>query len=241
MIYFSKLLSFSLLFFLCYINTLYSQIPSSPKSKLVVNKQSTILEKEISKKGLRLGSPIFIRIFKQTEELELWIFSQKTEKFELFKVYPICTYGSEGLGPKLKEGDNFAPEGFYFVPKSQLNPYSSFHLSFNLGYPNKYDRIKNRTGSALMVHGGCASVGCYAMTDPAIEEIYTIVYKALESGQNYFRVHCFPFRMTDKNLKKFKNNRWFSFWKNLKEGYDYFELKKLPPDTDVKNGVYVFE
>ncbi len=187
---------------------------------------------------MALGSEVFIRLFKQEEVLELWV--KNGSQFELFKSYKICTYGSEGLGPKLKEGDGKAPEGFYYVKKQQLNPNSSYHLSFNLGFPNKYDRAHGRTGSALMVHGNCVSVGCYAMTDNKIEEIYTIVHQALINGQTFFRVHIFPFKMSQKNMLKHKDSQWFGFWKNLKQGYDYFEKTHIPPNVEVSNNLYIF-
>ena len=145
------------------------------------------------------------------------------------------------LGPKLKEGDGQAPEGFYFVPPSHMNPKSRFHLSFNLGYPNAYDRANGRTGSALMVHGGQASVGCFAMTDPKVEEIYALAEAALRNGQRFFRVHSFPFRMTDGNLARHPASRWQPFWLNLKEGYDFFEDSGLPPDVVVGNMRYSFK
>jgi len=171
--------------------------------------------------------------------LEVWI-ENNQQKYELFKVYDICTFSGD-LGPKLKQGDRQSPEGFYFVKPNQLNPWSRFHLSFNLGYPNKYDRVHGRTGSALMVHGNCVSVGCYAMTDQYIDEIYALVNAALLNGQPFFRVHSFPFKMSDRRMAKEKNNRWYAFWKNLKEGYDDFELNRVPPNVEVNAGNYVFD
>ena len=140
--------------------------------------------------------------------------------------------------PKLWVGDKQSPEGFYFVKPSALNPYSQFHLSFNLGYPNAYDRANGRTGSDLMVHGNCVSMGCYAMTDRKIEEIWTLIDAAFRGGQKFFRVHAFPFKMNEKNMKKYRDHDWIDFWRNLKEGYDYFENKKIPPDITVKNKQY---
>ncbi len=198
-----------------------------------------MLIKQATDAGLRFGAPVYIRIFKESKELEVWL--KKDDSFALFKTYPICTYGYGSLGPKLRQGDGQAPEGFYFVTPGRLNPYSKFHLSFNLGYPNQYDRRHGRSGSALMVHGDCVSIGCYAMTDPAIEEIYALVDAAFRNGQPFFRVHIFPFRMTQENMKKHGESEWRSFWKNLKQGYDFFEAQEnVPPDVQVINSEYVF-
>jgi len=214
-------------------------IPSSNRSQSAITTQTPLLEKQFEQMQLELGNPVYIRIFKQEAQLEIWI--KDEAEFKLFNTYPICTFGFGGLGPKLAEGDGKAPEGFYFVKANQLNPYSSYHLSFNLGYPNAYDRAHNRTGSALMVHGNCVSVGCYAMTDAKIEEIYTIVDAALNKGQDYFRVHVFPFKMSDENMIKHKDSQWIGFWENLKEGYDYFDNNNHnPPNVLVKNKTYIF-
>lgn len=221
------------------------EIPSSPLSKSVIQAQKPLLKAQIKLlsdslglKNLQLGNAIFIRIFKESQELEMWI--QANEKFVLFKTYKICTYGGKGIGPKIKQGDGKAPEGFYFVKANQMNPYSKYHLSFNLGYPNAYDKSHKRTGSALMVHGECVSIGCFAMQNANIEEIYTLAHLALENGKDFFRVHIFPFCMTEENLQKQKNSKWFDFWKNLKEGYDFFEKNNFPPDVIVQNKKYKF-
>ncbi len=215
------------------------QIPTSPRAQKGIARVAPDLKKELSKAKLEYGAPIFIRIFKEEKELEVWI--KKTDNYILFKIYPICTYGSAGLGPKTKQGDCKAPEGFYFIKPSSLNPVSNFHLAFNLGYPNRYDRAHKRTGSALMVHGSCVSIGCYAMTDAGIEEIYALADAALRNGQRFFRVHIFPFRMSNENMGKHKKSKWYAFWENLKEGYDFFENNgNIPPNVEVKNKKYVF-
>ena len=217
-----------------------NNLPTSVRAHKVIEQQTPLLEAEFRKKDLKLGNPIFIHIFKQEAELEMWV--KNGTGFKLFKTYPICTFGFGGLGPKLAEGDGKAPEGFYYVTPQQLNPYSSYHLSFNLGYPNAYDRAHNRTGSALMVHGNCVSVGCYAMTDAKIDEIYTIAHAALSKGQDFFRVHVFPFKMTVANIQKHKDSQWFKFWQNLKQGYDYFEQNNhIPPNVLIDNNQYIFE
>lgn len=217
-----------------------NKLPSSVRSEKSIKNVLPTLNKELSVKSLSLGANIYIRIFKQEDELEVWLKDKNSKHFKLFKTYPICTF-SGSLGPKLKEGDHQSPEGFYFVKPNQMNPYSQFHLSFNLGYPNAYDRYHKRTGSALMVHGNCVSIGCYAMTDPLIEEIYALANAALKGGQKYFRVHAFPFRMNSLNMDLHKHNKWHSFWLNLKDGYDFFEKNKFPPNVTVANGVYQFD
>jgi len=202
-------------------------------------KQDTVpeLKKQLSEKEINLGSPIFIRIFKASSELEVWI--KEGEEFQLLKTYPICYFSGE-LGPKLKEGDKQSPEGFYAVSARQMNPNSSYHLAFNIGFPNKFDRAHHRTGSYLMVHGSCVSIGCYAVTDKGIEEIYLFADAALNNGQSFFRVHIFPFRMNESNMHKYRHSKWNDFWKNLKEGYDFFETFKRPPNVEVINKRYVF-
>jgi len=196
------------------------------------------LAENIEAIGGRVGDPIFIRIFKEEAELEIWM--REDGQYHLIQTYPICAFSGE-LGPKQKEGDRQSPEGFYYVTKSRLNPNSRFHLSFNLGYPNRYDRAHGRTGSFLMVHGDCVSIGCYAMTDSKIEEIYELVEQALMQGQKIVRVHAFPFRMTIENMQRHYGDTWYHFWENLKEGYDWFEEHSMPPNVSVKQKVYIFD
>ena len=215
-------------------------IPSSDRSQAAISRVKPKLHGEFSSAGFNWGAPIFIRIFKKTKELEIWL--KDRNNFRLFKTYKICTYGWRSLGPKIRQGDGRAPEGFYYVLPRQMNPLSNFHLSFNLGYPNAYDRIHDRTGSALMVHGSCVSIGCYAMTDKGIEEIFAIADASLRNGQRFFRVHIFPFQMTEKNMNEHKFSEWHKFWENLKEGYDFFERNgHKPPNVKVNNKRYVFE
>ncbi len=213
------------------------RMPSSQRSQEVIARVAPLLASALERQSMAYGSPVFMRIFKEERELEVWI--GKGGSFELFRTYEIVAMSGK-LGPKLVEGDRQAPEGFYEVAPAQMNPSSRYHLSFNLGYPNAYDRHHRRTGSALMVHGNRVSVGCFAMTNVKIEEIYALADAALRNGQGHFSVHCFPFRMTDDNMSKHADSPWISFWRNLKAGYDFFEECKEPPAVDVRDGVYVF-
>lgn len=212
-------------------------IPSSERSREAVMRVTPQLRQDFQKQGFRWGAKVFIRIIKEKQNLEVWV--QQNNRYQLFRNYKICKF-SGALGPKTKEGDNQAPEGFYEVRPNQMNPNSSYHLSFNLGYPNAYDRAHAYTGSALMVHGNCVSIGCYAMTDEKIEEIYALMQMAFEDGQRVVQVHCFPFDMTDEKLAQYKGNRHFDFWQNLKEGYETFERRHTPPRVNVRSGKYVF-
>lgn len=198
----------------------------------------TQLGSRLSANGVALGAPIFVRIFKREFELELWM--QRDGRFHRFAIYPICRWSGR-LGPKIKTGDAQAPEGFYTVDAKALNPKSRWHRSFNLGFPNSFDRQHGRTGSFLMVHGGCSSIGCYAMTNRVIDEIWSIVTAALDRGQKRFQVQVFPFRMTEGSLDGRTPGPTLDFWRNLKQGYDLFEREYLPPKVSVCGGKYAFE
>ncbi len=190
-----------------------------------------------------LTSELFLRIVKTTSDrskgyLEAWR-RGSDGVFQLDRTFDICTWSGD-LGPKLKEGDGQSPEGFYFVKPGAMNPNSSYHLSFNLGFPNAYDRAHNRTGSFLMVHGDCLSIGCYAMTVAGIEEIWALMEKAYDGGQPFVRVHIFPFEMTDEILATQTGNPNHAFWMNLKTGWDWFERERVPPNVTVSNKTYQF-
>ena len=194
---------------------------------------------EIEQKNMDKESPILVRVFKQESEFEIWK-QDRTGRFALLKTYPICRWSGE-LGPKIKEGDRQAPEGFYSINPGQMNPNSQFYLSFDLGYPNAFDRSHGRTGAHLMVHGDCSSRGCYSMTDEQITEIYGLGREAFFGGQRSFQVQAYPFRMTPQNLAKHRGNPNMAFWKMLKKGNDHFEVTKLEPKVDVCEKQYVFD
>lgn len=189
-------------------------------------------------KGMSQGSPIMVRIFKEEGELEIWK-QKQNGRYDKIASYEICKWSGR-LGPKFVEGDRQAPEGFYTVRPGQMNPQSSYHLAFNIGYPNTYDQAHGRTGQHLMVHGACSSAGCYSMTDEQVEEIYAFGRDSFRGGQREFQVQAFPFRMTPQNMARYRSDPNYPFWKMLKEGYDHFELTKVPPKVDVCEKRYVF-
>lgn len=188
-------------------------------------------------KGMRLADPVMIRIFKQESELEVWK-RASNGKYALLKTYPMCRWSGQ-LGPKKTEGDRQAPEGFYHVTKGMLNPESDYFLSFNLGFPNAYDRAHDRTGTALMVHGACTSSGCFALTNDGVGEIYALVRDALDAGQEAVQVQSFPFRMTPQNMAINRGDPNMDFWRNLEEGSDHFEATRQPPKVAVCGRRYV--
>jgi murein L,D-transpeptidase YafK len=194
---------------------------------------------EMVAKDMDLQSPILIRLFKQEAELEVWK-QDRSGRFAVLKSYPICRWSGD-LGPKVREGDRQAPEGFYAITPAQMNPQSAYYLSFNTGYPNAYDRSLGHTGSELMVHGDCSSRGCYAMTDEQIAEIYALGRESFFGGQKSFQFQAYPFRMTPLNMARHRNNPNMPFWKMIKEGYDHFEVTRQEPKVDFCEKKYVFD
>jgi murein L,D-transpeptidase YafK len=210
----------------------------SPTGARALRPLPAALAAEMEKKNMPKESPILVRIFKEEAELEVW--KQDAEgQYALLKTYPICRWSGE-LGPKVKEGDRQAPEGFYNITPGQMNPNSNYYLAFNLGFPNAYDRANDRTGAFLMVHGDCSSRGCYAMTDEQIQEIYAMGRDSFMGGQKSFQVQAYPFRMTPLNMAKHRNNPNMAFWRMIKEGNDHFLVTKAEPQVDVCEKHYVF-
>ena len=193
----------------------------------------------LAQKKMPKLSPILLRIFKEESELEVWK-QTATGRFELLKIYPICRWSGE-LGPKLHEGDYQAPEGFYAITPKLMNPNSSYYLAINMGFPNAFDAANGRDGSFLMIHGNCASVGCYAMTDEQIGEIYALARNSFLGGKPAFQVQAYPFRMTPENLARHRTNPNMPFWQMLKIGNDHFEATHLEPKVDVCDRRYVFD
>jgi murein L,D-transpeptidase YafK len=211
-------------------------IPDSDRAQAAAKRVTSDLSERLQALGADIGAPLYLRIFKASDELEVWV--DVGERYRLLHIWPICTW-SGTLGPKLRQGDGQAPEGFYAVGPGQLNPASRFHLSFNLGYPNAFDRAHGRTGNYLMVHGNCVSVGCYAMGDAAIEEIYTLVAAALARGQSQVPVHVFPFRMEEGWEQQHADSEWLPFWRQLAPAYQAFAEDMRPPMIRVSDKRYL--
>lgn len=192
----------------------------------------------MQEKGMTKRSPVLLRAFKKEAELEIWKMKADGE-YALLKTYPMCRWSGQ-LGPKKREGDRQVPEGFYAITPQKMNPNSAYYLSFDVGYPNAYDRAHNRTGSLIMVHGACSSAGCFSMTDEQIAEIYAIAREAFSGGQAAIQMQSMPFRMTAENLARHRFDPNMKFWREIKEGSDHFEITRREPQVAVCGGRYVF-
>ena len=226
----------------------------------IVPQNISTLKKQLASKGLKPGNHVFLRGFKRDGKpplkenderranykhgtLELWMEGNDGE-YHHFKTYKVCSY-SGALGPKMNEGDNQSPEGFYAISSShQFNPESEYHAAMNIGYPNERDRALGYTGGMIMIHGKCVSEGCFAMGELDdndrlnIDEIYYLVHEAFLQGQEKIPVHLFPFPMTFLNMQTSKKYEHTEFWKELKPGYDYFERNHIPPVIAMRDGKY---
>lgn len=200
------------------------------------------LKTDLKKKGIKENFELFMRVFKEDKIVEVWLKSAGEKEYKLFKTYAICASSGE-LGPKRQQGDGQVPEGFYNV--AVFNPYSSYHLSLGINYPNASDRIvgKGNLGGDIMIHGSCVTIGCMPLTDTYIKEVYILCVEARNNGQQTIQVHIFPTKMDTKGMAFLSetNSKQLDFWKNIKLGYDYFEQKKQLPKFSVdKTGKYVF-
>ncbi len=192
----------------------------------------------IEAKGSTKNAPVLIRAFKKEAEMEIW--KQRSDgRYVYLKTFPMCRWSGQ-LGPKVREGDRQVPEGFYTVTPGSMNPNSAYYLSFNVGYPNAYDRAWGHTGGSIMVHGICSSAGCFSMTDQQIEEIYAIMRESFAGGQHAVQMQSFPFRMTAENMAKHRLDPNIGFWRELKKGADTFEVTKMQTPVGVCNKHYVF-
>ncbi len=210
------------------------KLPAKATKKLPPELLSLLRDKKMP-----IHSPILVRVFKEEAELEVWK-QDSTGRFQILKTYPICRWSGD-LGPKLREGDRQTPEGFYRVTPELMNPHSSYYLAMNIGYPNSFDKANNRDGSLIMIHGDCWSIGCHAMTDEQISEIYALARESFLGARQSFQVQAYPFRLTPANLARHRNNSNLAFWKMLKIGNDHFEATHLEPKVDVCNRAYVFD
>lgn len=182
--------------------------------------------------------------YKEEAILELYA---KNKSDKIYK--KICEYNiaekSGTLGPKRKEGDLQVPEGFYNI--EIFNPASSYYLSLGINYPNASDKIKgykSKLGGDIFIHGSTATIGCIPITDDKIKEVYLYSVYATDGGQKKIPVYIFPFKMTNSNFdyyKKYYSEELINFWKDLKTGYDLFQINKEELKIKIdKFGNYIF-
>lgn len=185
---------------------------------------------------------VFLRAFKSDDVVELWAApprraEQRGASWVLVRSFPVCARSGD-LGPKAARGDGQVPEGFYTIDR--FNPWSSYHLSLGLDYPNRVDRkraegLGSHPGSDIFVHGDCVTIGCLPLEDAPMEDLYLAAIVARDSGQRRIPVHVFPCRLDQplcqrKLQRKAKGKPTYSaFWKALRPGYDAFEKAKVPP------------
>ncbi len=202
----------------------------------VFNRREDSLKKEFEAKKINWPpKALYIRSFKYDQLMEIWVKGDEKKPFRLFKTYAICMQ-SGITGPKRMEGDLQIPEGFYYV--NEFNPNSNYHLSLGLNYPNASDQLLSDSlhpGGEIYIHGNCVSVGCLAITDLKIEELYIMATYAKASGQDFIPVHVFPVKYNEPNSMDYlarmtKDNQALQkFAIGLKEAFDYFEEKKKVP------------
>ena len=219
-----------------------------PRVKTAFDEKERLVKEIFKEKNLPFPPRgIFIRVFKQEKNLELWAKPAKGDSFIFVKEYPVFEI-SGNPGPKRQEGDGQTPEGFYEL--SNFNPNSKFYLSLRVNYPNKSDHLlgtKENLGGDIYIHGNCVTIGCIPITDEQIKELYVIAVEAVNAGERNIPVHIFPARLTQSGLENLLRENpskpaLEKFWRNIKEGYDFFEKEKRLPVIRVGNdGLYLFK
>ena len=215
-----------------------SAVASDVRQRFTRTFETAQLPGDLAAIGAWLGAPMLLRVFKQEREVEVWVQPEDQQTFVLFRIFPICFYSGK-LGPKVKEGDMQSPEGFYFVGPAQMRAKSQYHRAIDFAFPNDYDAAQGYTGTELLIHGNCVSSGCYAMTDPFVEQLYELGSATAATAAQGFWIHAFPFHMTAEALAGQQDSPWHGFWAQLKAGYDAFESRRVPPHISVESGRYV--
>jgi hypothetical protein len=197
----------------------------------VVHKQAEV-ERMFADAGVAFPpKELLWRVFKDKHHLEVWANDTKGAPMKKIATYRACAMSGD-LGPKHREGDRQVPEGFYRI--EYFFPDSAFHLAAKVSYPNALDRATGDPvpGGDIMIHGGCASIGCIALTDERIEELWVIGSSVIYKGEP-IHVHIFPSRDMDALIEDdaWAKNR--AFWENLREGFQAFEADKRLPNIRI--------
>jgi len=174
-------------------------------------------------------SELYLRAFKADRELEVWAAGTRGARMELVATYGICAL-SGTLGRKRQEGDMQVPEGFYRI--SYFWPDELFHLAAKVSYPNPFDRALNgpNAGGDIMIHGGCGSIGCIALSDERIEEIW-VMGEPLRRNGTPIEVHIFPARDIPSLLEDPQLADHHAFWRTLDQGLTRFAEGRRPPSV----------
>jgi len=219
-----------------------------PRVRAAYREKGAWLTARLAEKELKPGEiHILLRAFKKERTLEVWVRKGNQGTFSRLLNYSFCAF-SGILGPKRRQGDLQIPEGYYYIDR--FNPWSNFHLSLGINYPNALDRIRATArdpGGDIFIHGSCVTIGCIPLTDDKIKELYLFAVEARNNGQARIPVHIFPARLSEENMEKLAAEYDFdpnliTFWKNLKKGYDHFEkTKTVPKVTVTRTGTYKYQ
>ncbi len=207
--------------------------------------KAPVLETRLRNQGVAMNTlQLYLQAFKHERVMAVWVKNKADKKYKLLGEIPFCT-SSGRLGPKSKKGDGQIPEGYYFIDR--FHPESIFHLSLGLNYPNAADRARSKAenlGGDIFIHGKCQSIGCIAITDEKIKELYVLTVEAQENGQEQIPVHIFPARLSSENVDHltYRYREYpeiLNLWEQLKTGYDHFEkYREVPVVTFQKSGNY---
>ena len=220
-----------------------------PKTQDLLRRKEDTLARQFRERGLTWPARfVYIRSFKYDSQLEVWVKSNREDKYKLFKTYKVCALAGT-LGPKRMAGDYQVPEGFYYI--NEFNPRSEYHLSLGLNYPNASDRMLSdsaQPGGDIYIHGSCVTTGCIPITDTQIEELYVLTAYAKDQGQDFIPVHIFPVNFSNPKSVEYLNkflqtfSEYTQFAKSMRSAFAYFEKYREVPFVMVNGkGEYVTE
>lgn len=223
-------------FFVLVMLTAQCQTPSNPDDRVAgaYLHCEAELRKQVEDAKCAWGAAVAMVVYKHEMRMEVYL-EQANGQYTWFRTLPICA-ASGDPGRKLREGDRQVPEGFYQV--AVFNPKSNFHLSMGINYPNDADRIvadAQHPGGDIYIHGGCASIGCCAMTDEGIEPLYVLCDAAKKAGRPAPKVMILPCCFNDTSLpwQSSEYTQWATFWSGLNDGWSWFIHQKTWPTMTV--------
>lgn len=196
--------------------------------------------------GLTYPCPsLMLRAFKHDAQLELWGAAHRGDAMTLVQTYPICAPSGE-LGPKREQGDEQVPEGCYTIHR--YNAWSGFHLSMRVDYPNASDRARGNRwnlGGAIIVHGGCATIGCIPIENEPIEEVFLASLDARRAGRHDTPIHILPTRLDADAMAMLRTHPHatpdrIELWEELQPIFEELERTHRVPSVEIdpKTGAY---
>jgi hypothetical protein len=205
-------------------------ISLSAAARASIARSNTRLGFALDDSGIDWAAPVFLRLIKNTGRLEVWMV--RNNRFVLFRRFKVCGDSDVSPGPRLSAAPNRVPEGIYRINANSLSVRTGRYLGVGIGWPTAVDRSfgARLPDGAVLLDGRCAGNGSIGLTDQDMEEVYTLLWAALQAGQSVIQFHIYPKPM-GQNLDPETMAGYERFYRDLSSIWDAGGGQGNPPSV----------